>query len=118
MTNEEKKKLRLFEAKVQQLINSCQSLRQDNNSLREVIKQKDDDIRDLNTQLEASRKDYDNLKTAKMMEISDGDLQAARQRITRLVREVNKCIALLKQEGVSIDTDDDTTPPYGQTDNT
>lgn len=103
MTSEEKKKLRLFEAKVQQLINQYKSLRQENNSLREVIQTRDDTIKRLSVQLETSRKDYDNLRTAKMMVISDGDLQSARKRVTRLVREVNRCIELLKKEEVSSD---------------
>lgn len=103
MTSEERKKLRLFEAKVQQLINQYRSLRQENDSLRETIQTRDDTIRSLNARLETSRKDYDNLKTAKMMVISDGDLQSARQRVTRLVREVNRCIGLLKKEEVSCD---------------
>ena len=103
MTSEERKKLRLFEAKVQQLIDRYKSLRRENDSLRDVIRTRDETIRSLNAMLETSRKDYDNLKTAKMMVISDGDLQSARQRVTRLVREVNKCIGLLKKEEVSGD---------------
>ncbi len=103
MTSEERKKLRLFEAKVQQLIDRYKSLRRENDSLRDVIRTRDETIRSLNAMLETSRKDYDNLKTAKMMVISDGDLQSARQRITRLVREVNRCMELLKKEEVSVD---------------
>lgn len=103
MTSEERKKLRLFEAKVQQLIDRYKSLRRENDSLRDVVRTRDETIRSLNAMLETSRKDYDNLKTAKMMVISDGDLQSARQRITRLVREVNRCMELLKKEEVSVD---------------
>lgn len=103
MTSEERKKLRLFEAKVERLIDLYKSLRQENDSLRDVIQTRDDTIKSLNARLEASREDYDNLKTAKMMVISDGDLQSARQRLKRLVREVNRCMELLKKEEVSVD---------------
>ena len=39
--------------------------------------------------------DYSSLKTAKMMEICDGDIESAKRRLAALIREVNKCITLL-----------------------
>jgi predicted nucleic acid-binding Zn-ribbon protein len=38
---------------------------------------------------------YDNLKLAKMMEPGYGDNQVARQKINKLLREIDKCVALL-----------------------
>jgi len=38
---------------------------------------------------------YDNLKLAKIMETGYGDNQAARQKINKLLREIDKCVALL-----------------------
>ena len=38
------------------------------------------------------------LKTAKMMEITDGDLESAKARLARMIRDVNKCIAILSDE--------------------
>jgi hypothetical protein len=35
---------------------------------------------------------------AKMMEITDGDLAGAKDRLSRLIRDVNKCIAILSDE--------------------
>jgi hypothetical protein len=35
---------------------------------------------------------------AKMMEISDGDLEGAKERLAKLIRDVNRCIALLSNE--------------------
>ncbi len=103
MTSEEKRKLRQFEVKVQQLITQYQLLQNENARLQQIIKEKDGSIADLSTKLNHCQKDYNNLKTAKMMVISDGDLQGARQHITRLVREINKCIGLLNKDEVTID---------------
>ena len=64
---------------------------------------------DLQAQLEASqqqlagaeqtidglKKDYDTLKTARMIEVSGDDVKESRAKIARLIREVDKCIALL-----------------------
>ena len=35
---------------------------------------------------------------AKMLEITNGDLQGAKDRVARLIRDVNKCIAILSDE--------------------
>jgi hypothetical protein len=32
---------------------------------------------------------------AKMLEITDGDLEGAKARVSKMIREVNKCISLL-----------------------
>ena len=48
-------------------------------------------------------KTYQSLKMAKFMEISDGDIKSAKQRLTRLVREINRCIGLLNSEEVTVD---------------
>lgn len=41
------------------------------------------------------KKDYDTLKTARMIEVSGDDVKESRAKIARLIREVDKCIALL-----------------------
>lgn len=38
---------------------------------------------------------YTNLKTARMLQISDSDVKNAKAQIAKLVREIDKCIALL-----------------------
>jgi hypothetical protein len=40
---------------------------------------------------------YDRLKMVKMMSAQDDDLKATRQRLSRLVREINTCIALVNE---------------------
>jgi len=39
--------------------------------------------------------DYNNLKLAKMIEISNSDLQGAKTKMASLIRRIDKCIALL-----------------------
>ena len=45
-------------------------------------------------QLEAK---YINLKNARILSINDNDLRDTKQRLAKLVREVDKCIALLNE---------------------
>jgi len=46
---------------------------------------------------EVLKKRYENLKVAKAFVEGDPDNQAAKQKINKIVREVDKCIALLNQ---------------------
>ena len=41
------------------------------------------------------RSEYANLKLAKMIEIGDDELKDAKTRLHKLIKEVDKCIALL-----------------------
>ena len=55
-------------------------------------------IKDLQARLTQADSDYASLKMAKMLEITDGDLEGAKARVNKLIREVNKCIAILSDE--------------------
>ena len=48
--------------------------------------------------LNQQQQDYETLKMAKMIEITDGNLQDAKDRLSKLIRDVNKCIAILSDE--------------------
>ena len=45
-----------------------------------------------------AQKDYNALMTARMIEISDTDMESAQKRIAKLIREVNRCITLLSEQ--------------------
>lgn len=98
MTEAEKRQLKQFEAKARQLISSYNVMKQENADLYNELDRKDQEIASLKVELAQSRKDYETLKLARMMQISDNELKQAKQRITRLVREVNKCISILSAE--------------------
>jgi len=99
MTADEEKTIKTLETRVRQLILKFQQLQEDHEGLQADLESKDNElqaVRQKNKQLEA---DYANLKMAKMLEVGDTDLAAAKQRINHLVRDVDKCIALLKAMG-------------------
>ena len=52
----------------------------------------------METTLSATQKNFENLKTARMLEVSDGDLEAAKAKLNKLIRSVNKCITLLSEK--------------------
>lgn len=95
MTAEEEKLTRILEARITQLILEFKDLETQNAALTEQIAKEKATSAELRTHLEELQAAYENLKIAKMIEISDMDMKNAKSRLSKLVREVNKCIALL-----------------------
>ena len=98
MTPEERLSMKKFEAKVRQVIAQFGVLKQENADLYAELESRDEEIKRLKTELAQSKNDYNNLKLAKMIEVSDSEMKNAKQRLSKLVRDVNKCIGLLSTE--------------------
>lgn len=92
---ENDKILTLFTTRVRQLILQYQQLRKENEELYTMLDTHEKEIERLKSSLQQSQRDYQSLKTAKMMEISDGDIETSKRKLASLIREVNKCITLL-----------------------
>ena len=90
--------VRLLETRVRQLILRNKELRQQNAQLWQQVTEDDAQIQTLKEQNKQLQAQYADLKTARMLQLSDNDTRNARQRMTRLVREIDKCIAILKAE--------------------
>ncbi len=93
--NPNEKALTSFETRVRQLILRFQELKKENEDLYAEIAKNEQAIQELRDKLEQGQHDYDSLKMAKMIEITDGDLDGAKERLSKLIRDVNKCIAIL-----------------------
>ena len=63
-----------------------------------MVGKNEEEIKGLKENLSRSEQNYNRLKMARMVEITDGDLQGAKDRLSKLIREVNKCIAVLSGE--------------------
>ena len=63
-----------------------------------MVDERDAKIKALEEKLAQAQSDYDSLKMAKMMTISDNDMEATQKRIAKLIRDVNKCITLLGEK--------------------
>lgn len=75
-----------------------QEIRRENDELYTMVGDLEKQVATLEAKLKQQEHDYQSLKMARMMEITDGDLEGAKERIARLIREVNKCISLLSDE--------------------
>ena len=83
---------------MRQMILRFQELKKENEDLQALVEKNGRDIQDLQAKLTQADHDYNSLKMAKMMEITDGDLEGAKARLTKLIRDVNRCIAILSDE--------------------
>ena len=98
MTTEERQSMKSFEAKVRQVIAQYRVLKQENADLYTELESKEEEIKKLKAEVTQSKNDYNNLKLAKMIEISDADIKESKMKISRLVREINKCINILSTD--------------------
>ena len=96
--NPNEKALSNFETRVRQMILRFQELKKENESLQTLVEKNEQDIKSLQAQLTQAGNDYQSLQMAKMMDITDGDLESAKARIAKMIREVNKCITILSGE--------------------
>lgn len=87
--------MKQFEARVRHVLAQYSVLKQENKDLYTEIEKKDEEIQRLKDQLSQSQNEYNNLKLAKMIEITDSDIKESKMKIAKLVREINKCISIL-----------------------
>lgn len=92
------KELDLFTTRVRQLILQYSELEKENAALHEALSSRDSRIGQLEAQLAQAHNDYDSLKMARMLEITDGDMAAAQKRVAKLIRDVDKCITLISEK--------------------
>uniref|UniRef100_A0AB33ISK8 Uncharacterized protein n=1 Tax=Prevotella sp. GTC17254 TaxID=3236794 RepID=A0AB33ISK8_9BACT len=90
--------LSLFSTRVRQMILQYIETKKENDTLYAMVDERDMRIKQLESQLAQAERNYNSLKMAKMIEITDGDMEEAGKRISKLIREVNKCITLLSEK--------------------
>ena len=89
------KTLTTFETRIRQMILRFQELKKENSALHVQLQKDEQEIQNLTSKLAQADSDYNSLKMAKMLEITDGDLEGAKARVSKMIRDVNKCISLL-----------------------
>lgn len=92
------KTINTFATRVRQMILKFEDIKHENAELYAMVDERDAKIKELQEKLTQAKHDYDSLKMAKMMTISDSDMEATQKRIAKLIRDVNKCITLLSDQ--------------------
>lgn len=95
MTQEQDIELRNFEARVRQLMLAYQEECKRNAELQAELATCQQQLADTQKEVEQAKRDYDTLKAARIIEVSGDDVKESRAKLNHLIREVDKCIALL-----------------------
>ena len=86
-----------FESKLRKLISEYQSLQEQNIRLKAELDRKQTDLMHAHQEVLELRKNYDHLQLAKNIGLSDAEKAESRQQIAKMVREIDKCLALLDE---------------------
>ena len=97
MTEDQERLLAVFEVRVRDLMALCDAQRQQIAELTDMLTQKEELLRQSNEDATAWKAKFDNLLTAKVVSASEEEMKEARMRLSKLVREVDKCITLLNE---------------------
>ena len=84
-----------FESKLNRLMEAYTQLAKENAALREQLNLQSVELAKAREQHDELTESYTNLKLAKIISVGDSEIGDTQQRLSKLVREVDKCIALL-----------------------
>jgi len=87
-----------LQTRVRQLIFKLNEVEEENARLQDLLRAKDDETTILQQQLAKAKGEFEHLKLARMMELSFGDLDSAKSKLTKLIKDVEKSIILLNAE--------------------
>ena len=95
MTEEKKKLLTDLEFRVRQVMYMCDTLKAENIRLKSDLQVTQQQFAEKTDQLNQLKTKYDSLKTARTITAASVDVKIAKNKLSKLVREVDKCINLL-----------------------
>lgn len=88
----------LFTTRMRQMILRYEDTKRENLDLCAMVDERDARIKELEAKLAQAHDDYKSLKLARMIEVTDADVENSRKRISKLIRDVDKCITLLSEQ--------------------
>lgn len=96
MNKELKELIVRLETRTRQLILQQEKLQEEQKELRLQLQQKNEEILNLQIQNEELKQQYSHLKMAKYIDMADNDVKDMRGRIRTMVRDIDRCISMLK----------------------
>ncbi len=97
MTENRDKLLVNLEVRVKQVLLLCDQLKHENSKLKDELAVKDKRIASTESELGVMNQKYDDLKMVRTITAASVDVETAKLKLSKLVREVDKCIGLLKK---------------------
>lgn len=97
MTEEQEEQLKAFERQLHRLVNMYEELKEKAKKLSHSLEDEKMKNEILQAQIDSLNKNYSNLKTAAAISLGSSDVRESRKRLSNLVREIDKCIALMNE---------------------
>jgi hypothetical protein len=97
MTEEQSRLLYAFEDRVRRVMAACEDLKRENGDLKLRVRELEESRKELEEGNRRMKVKYDNLKMARIISVKQDDLKGAKSRLSQLVKEVDRCIALLNE---------------------
>lgn len=97
MENRYKNLIKEFEENVRKLIAQRNALMEENNTLKADAERKQEDLMKAHKEILDLRKEYSLLETASGLGGSAESRENSKQHLNKIVREIDKCLALLNE---------------------
>ena len=97
MTEKDRIVITAFEEKLYRLIHEHKQLKETNQELSNTLEEKENLLQELRLRCSALEKSYNDLKQAKVISLTAEGVDETKERISRLVREIDRCIDSLKK---------------------
>ena len=98
MTEQDRNAMTSFEEKLRRLVYEHKQLKERNRELLQTLEDKENALIELQKHCDALENSYNNLKQAKIISLSDNGIEGAKEKISGLVREIDRCIESLKKQ--------------------
>ncbi len=95
MTAAEQRTLQEFETRVRQLMLDFRRMRADNRALQRSTDEAQRQTQALRSENASLKQQLSALRLAHVVQMEQGDIKTARAKINKMLREIDKCIALL-----------------------
>lgn len=95
MADDDQNLVENFEKKLKKLMELYEMLKNRNSELCDQLDQQKKENEMLRLEISALNENYSNLKQSKVLSVSGQDIDDTKQRVTRLVREIDRCIDML-----------------------
>jgi chromosome segregation ATPase len=97
MTNKYDELITAFEKRLRKLFSEYLSLQDQNASLKADLERKQNDLMHAHQEVLELRKNFDHLLVSKNLASTEEQRVESKQRITKMLREIDKCLALLDE---------------------
>ena len=97
MTENDRRIMADFEAKLHRLVYEYNQKEEAVQELSRMLEEKENTLKELQMRCQALEKSYNDLKQASIISLSSEGIDATKERISRLVREIDRCIESLKK---------------------